>query len=74
MSHLDTFKTILELKRYSPNTLSIYLGAIKSFAYSLSIDYNKLKELDDKDIILTIINITKTKKLQCFYSKTTYWS
>lgn len=62
MSHLETFKTILELKRYSPNTSQVYISAIKTFANSLNIDCNKLKELHDKDILLNVIDIVKKKK------------
>ncbi|MFC0605598.1 tyrosine-type recombinase/integrase [Winogradskyella pulchriflava] len=62
MSHLSTFKTILELKRYSKNTIAIYLSAVKSITDFLNIDSSKLRDLHDKDIILTIINITKSKQ------------
>jgi site-specific recombinase XerD len=61
MSYLGTFKTILELKRYSTNTISMYLSGIKTVLNFLIIDENKLKDLHDKDILLAIINITKHK-------------
>ena len=61
MSHFEAFRTILELKRYSPNTINIYLSALKAFAMHLNIDFKKLKDLDDKDVLLTVINVVEKK-------------
>jgi site-specific recombinase XerD len=62
MSHLSTFKTILELKRYSPNTVAVYLSFVESVTEFLKIQPNTLSNLSDKDILLTVVNITKQKK------------
>ncbi len=74
MSHLDTFKTILELKRDSPNIVSIYLSSVNTISPFLTIFVIKLKELQFKCILVTQINITKNKQcIVSFKEKTTYW-
>ena len=61
MSHLLKFKTILELKRYSVNTIYVYINFLEMFVRFLNINPNDLKNLGDKDILLTIIKIVKIK-------------
>lgn len=61
MSHLETFKTILELKRYSKSTINTYLNFLTVFKQFLIIDFPNLEKLDDKDVITTIIEVVRTK-------------
>lgn len=59
--HLYNFVTILELKRYSKSTIATYSNFIQVFAKALVIDIHSLNKLSDKDIILTLVKIVKTK-------------
>lgn len=62
MSHFLDFRTILELKRYSKNTIVIYLSFIESFIDFFSLDCKKLNDLEDRDIILLSVKYIKSKK------------
>ena len=59
--HLFNFVTILELKRYSKSTIATYSNFMQIFTDSLVIDVEALHKLGDKDVILTLIKIVKTK-------------
>ena len=61
MSHLLKFKTILELKRYSPNTIRTYLSFMELFIEFYSLSDNHLEKLEDKDVITSVIQLVKTK-------------
>lgn len=61
MSHLKTYKTILELKRYSKSTINSYLNFLVVFKRFLNIDLPNFEKLEDKDVISTIVEIVKVK-------------
>lgn len=61
MSHLRKFQTILELKRYSQNTIAIYCSFIKMFADFININVEKLKDLQNKDIVVAAIKLIEIK-------------
>lgn len=61
MSHLLDFKTILELKRYTPNTMKTYLSFIELFKDFYNFNDGHLERLEDKDLITSVIKLVKTK-------------
>ena len=61
MSHLLKFKTILELKRYTPNTIKTYLSFMELFSDFYNFNDNHLEKLEDKDVITSVIKLVKTK-------------
>ncbi|RKE95462.1 tyrosine-type recombinase/integrase [Ichthyenterobacterium magnum] len=62
MSYLLKFKTILELKRYTPNTMKTYLNFIKLFSEFFNFNDTHLEKLTDKDIITCTIKLVKIKQ------------
>ncbi|MFD1615807.1 tyrosine-type recombinase/integrase [Gelatiniphilus marinus] len=62
MSQLETFKTILELKRYSKSTIDSYLNFLNIFVRFLNIESKNLEKLEDRDVIATLIEIIKSKQ------------
>ncbi len=61
MSHLLYFKTILELKRYSSDTIESYMSSLKNFAREYDYTTIQLEKLEEKDIIISSINIIKKR-------------
>ncbi len=61
MSHLLYFKTTLELKRYSSNTIKSYMSSLKNFAREYDYTPIQLEKLEEKDIIISSINIIKKR-------------
>ncbi len=61
MSHLLYFKTTLELKRYSSNTIESYMSSLKNFAREYDYTTIQLEKLEEKDIIISSINIIKKR-------------
>ena len=61
MSHLFKFKTILELKRYSKNTIEAYLYYLKLFQTYYNYTDKHLDKLEDRDILNSIVKIIQTK-------------
>ena len=62
MSYLQDFKTILTLKRYSNNTIESYIGLLKIFTLEYQYTDVHLQKLEDRDIILSVINLVKKRK------------
>jgi integrase/recombinase XerD len=61
MSYLFKFKTILELKRYSNNTIQSYLFYLKLFQSFYNYSDKHLDNLEDRDILNSVVKIIKTK-------------
>ncbi|MDT7833278.1 tyrosine-type recombinase/integrase [Flavobacteriaceae bacterium S356] len=61
MSHLLDFKTILEIKRYSQNTIESYMSSLNTFTKEHEYTIEILEKLSDKDIILSSVNSIKKK-------------
>ncbi|MEY8868003.1 tyrosine-type recombinase/integrase [Meridianimaribacter flavus] len=59
MSYLVKFQTILELKRYSVNTIKVYINFMKKFKETLNVQDEKLELLSDIDVINTIVRMVK---------------
>ena len=55
MEYLNNFKTIMELKRYSSNTIVTYVGLLKTFFESNHLNSHKLEDASEKEIIPTMI-------------------
>ena len=56
------FKKILEIKRYSNNSINSYLGLIKSFHKYIGFETN-MENLEDREVFSYMIDIVKEKKL-----------
>lgn len=61
MSYLLKFKTILEIKRYSANTVESYVNSVKNFGLHYEYSATQIEKLEDKDVILSVINLVKNK-------------
>lgn len=61
MSHFLKFKTILELKRYTPNTIKTYMSFMDLFKKFFSLDDVHLEKLEDKDVITSVIKLVESK-------------
>lgn len=61
MSYFNGFKTILELKRYSKNTIDTYLSFLKLFTVTFDYTDEHLEKLEDRDILNSIVKIVKSK-------------
>jgi len=55
MEYLNNFKTIMELKRYSSNTIVTYVGLLKTFFESNHLNSHKLEDASEKEIIPIMI-------------------
>ena len=62
MSYLSKFKTILELKRYSVNTIEVYVSFLRVFQETFQYADKQLEKLQDRDILNSVVKIVKTKK------------
>jgi site-specific recombinase XerD len=61
MSYLLKYKTILELKRYTPNTIKTYLSFMELFKEYFNLNDNHFQKLSDKDVITSVIKLVKVK-------------
>lgn len=61
MLYLDKFNEILKLKRYSRNTIESYNFQLKIFIEKSIVFVEKPQNIKNKEILLTIINIIKSK-------------
>lgn len=62
MSYLYSFKTILELKRYSKSTLSVYVNFLKLFKEAYNYSDKNLENLKDRDVLNSIVALVRNKK------------
>jgi site-specific recombinase XerD len=56
------FQKLLEIKRYSPNSINTYLGLLKSFHKYIGFQVN-MEKLENKELLAHIIEIVKYKQL-----------
>ncbi|WP_299388211.1 tyrosine-type recombinase/integrase [uncultured Lacinutrix sp.] len=56
------FKKLLEIKRYSANSINTYLGLLKSFHKYIGVEVN-MADLENKDLLAFIIEAVKEKQL-----------
>lgn len=61
MDQLTKFKTIMELKHYSSNTVTTYIGLLKSFFKCNHWTYSKLEQASEKEMIPVMITYIKTR-------------
>ncbi len=62
MSHLYKYKTILELKRYSKNTIESYLFFFKMFQERFNYKEEHIEFLEDRDILNSVVRLVKENK------------
>ncbi|MER3317716.1 MAG: tyrosine-type recombinase/integrase [Allomuricauda sp.] len=62
MEYLNNFKTIMELKRYSSNTIATYIGLLKTFFESNHLNSHKLEDVSEKEIIPMMIAHINARK------------
>ncbi len=62
MKCFEDFRTILEMKRYSKNTIENYISCLYQFSNFFEYNEHHIENLYDKDLILSLIKIVKTKK------------
>ena len=62
MSYFLKFKTILELKRYSKNTIETYLSFFKLFQNSFEYSDDHLEKLEDRDVLNSLVKLIRYKK------------
>lgn len=62
MEQMDHFKTIMELKRYSSNTVNTYTGILKAFFKSCHLNADKLEKASEKELIPVMIAYVKSHK------------
>lgn len=62
MLHLEKFKTILQIKRYSKSTVDSYCGFLKLFQENFNYTDEHLDRLEDRDILNSVYKLIKEKK------------
>lgn len=60
--YLDQFKVILEIKRYSPNTISTYLGLLKVFFETNTLTGPRVEKMTEKELIPMMIAHINNRK------------
>jgi site-specific recombinase XerD len=56
MEPLNQFKAIMELKRYSSNTIATYIGLLRAFFKSSHLSGQRLESASNKEMITTMIS------------------
>lgn len=62
MLYIDKFRTILELKRYSTNTINSYVYFLKLFQETFEYSDEILERLEERDVLNSVVKIIQVKK------------